>query len=137
MQAMVSLSPPSEIALRTASSKSSDSKNDPVKPAYGSGSGSDTCELGRRNGSTGGREPGGLPAGWRLQATQPTTDQTDEAVCTDFFNTACGLLLGSGLTSVPLYPDMMTFVHHWLPRRMGRAIRSRADPERLKRLSWA
>jgi hypothetical protein len=76
-----------------------------------------------------------LPAEWRFQVIRPGTDQAEESVCTDFFTTACGLLLGIGLTSGPLYPDMMGFVRHWLPRRMRRAIRSRADAERLKRLS--
>ncbi len=77
----------------------------------------------------------GLPADSRFQVIQPDPDLSGGAICTDFFTTASGLLLGIGLTSGPLYPDMITFVRHWLPRRMRRAIRSRADAERLRRLS--
>jgi len=41
----------------------------------------------------------------------------DELACTDFLKAACGLMLGIGLTTGPLYPDLMALVRTCLPRR--------------------
>ena len=41
----------------------------------------------------------------------------DEVACTDFLKAACGLMLGIGLTTGPLYPDLMALFRNFLPRR--------------------
>jgi hypothetical protein len=41
----------------------------------------------------------------------------DEVPCTDFLKAACGLMLGIGLTTGPLYPDLMALFRTFLPRR--------------------
>ncbi len=39
----------------------------------------------------------------------------DEVPCTDFLKAACGLMLGIGLTTGPLYPDLMALCRNFLP----------------------
>ncbi len=63
--------------------------------------------------------------------------ESEDPTCTDFLTAACGLALGVGLTSGPLYPDLMALVRTWLPSRLRRrnlalAVRSgRSRPSRF------
>ena len=72
----------------------------------------------------------------KIRRADPGPEGEDPA-CTDFLTAACGLALGVGLTSGPLYPDLMALVRTWLPSRLRRrnlalAVRSgRSRPSRL------
>jgi len=56
----------------------------------------------------------------------------DEVACTDFLKAACGLMLGIGLTTGPLYPDLMALVRNFLPRRPSLANAPRRSGARRK-----
>ena len=56
----------------------------------------------------------------------------DEVACTDFLKAACGLMLGIGLTTGPLYPDLMALVRNSLPRRASLASSPRRSGARRK-----
>ena len=56
----------------------------------------------------------------------------DEVACTDFLKAACGLMLGIGLTTGPLYPDLMALVRNSLPRRATLANAPRRSGARRK-----
>jgi hypothetical protein len=56
----------------------------------------------------------------------------DEVACTDFLKAACGLMLGIGLTTGPLYPDLMALVRNFLPRRASLANAPRRSGARRK-----
>ena len=54
----------------------------------------------------------------------------DEVACIDFLKAACGLMLGIGFTTGPLYPDLMALVPH-LPATTdipGKLVRTIACP---------
>lgn len=70
-----------------------------------------------------------LPALPPLEISGSVRRGGDELACTDFLKAACGLMLGIGLTTGPLYPDLMALVRTCLPRRnflTGRPRGSRA-----------
>ena len=56
----------------------------------------------------------------------------DEVACTDFLKAACGLMLGIGLTTGPLYPDLMALFRNFLPRRTPLANSPRRSGARRK-----
>jgi hypothetical protein len=56
----------------------------------------------------------------------------DEVACIDFLKAACGLMLGIGLTTGPLYPDLMALVRNFLPRRASLANAPRRSGARRK-----
>ena len=56
----------------------------------------------------------------------------DEVACTDLLKAACGLMLGIGLTTGPLYPDLMALVRNFLPRRASLASLPRRSGARPK-----
>ena len=56
----------------------------------------------------------------------------DEVACTDFLKAACGLMLGIGLTTGPLYPDLMALVRNFLPRRASLTNAPRRSGARRK-----
>ncbi len=56
----------------------------------------------------------------------------DEVACTDFLKAACGLMLGIGLTTGPLYPDLIALVRNSLPRRASLASSPRRSGARRK-----
>lgn len=56
----------------------------------------------------------------------------DEVACTDLLKAACGLMLGIGLTTGPLYPDLMALVRNFLPRRASLASLPRRSGARRK-----
>jgi hypothetical protein len=58
----------------------------------------------------------------------------DEVACIDFLKAACGLMLGIGLTTGPLYPDLMALVRNFLPRRASLANAPRRSGARRKGL---
>ena len=61
----------------------------------------------------------------------------DEVACTDFLKAACGLMLGIGLTTGPLYPDLMALFRNFLPRRTPLANSPRRSGARRKARSAA
>ncbi len=56
----------------------------------------------------------------------------DEVPCTDFLKAACGLMLGIGLTTGPLYPDLMALCRNFLPGRTPLANSPRRSGARRK-----
>jgi hypothetical protein len=58
----------------------------------------------------------------------------DEVACTDFLKAACGLMLGIGFTTGPLYPDLMALFRTFLPRRTPLAKLPRRSRARGKGL---
>jgi hypothetical protein len=63
----------------------------------------------------------------------------EEAACTDYLRAAYGLLLGIGLITGPLYPDLMALVRNVVPRRTplaNSAGRERAGRRDLVRGFW-
>ena len=56
----------------------------------------------------------------------------DEVACIDFLKAACGLMLGIGLTTGPLYPDLMALIRNFLPRRASLANAPRRSGARRK-----
>ena len=61
----------------------------------------------------------------KIGRADPSTEGEDLA-CTDFLKAACSLAIGVGLTSSPLYPDLMALVRTWLPNRLRRGSLSPA-----------
>jgi hypothetical protein len=47
----------------------------------------------------------------------PDRPEDESVACTDFLTAACGLVLGIGLATGPLYPDLIALVRTCLPRR--------------------
>ena len=72
----------------------------------------------------------------KLRRANPGPDGED-LPCTDFLTAACGLAIGVGLTTGPLYPDLMVLVRTWLPSKLRRgslalaAWSGRKRPHRL------
>ena len=60
---------------------------------------------------------------------------SDHVTCTDFLTAACGLVLGVGLATGPLYPDLIALVKTCLPRRFRPVRNGRSRPARNLR-SW-
>jgi len=56
----------------------------------------------------------------------------DEVACTDFLKAACGLMLGIGFTTAPLYPDLLALVRNFRPRRTPLANSPRRSRARRK-----
>ncbi|HMF37676.1 MAG TPA: hypothetical protein VKF17_13600 [Isosphaeraceae bacterium] len=56
----------------------------------------------------------------------------DEVTCTDFLKAACGLMLGIGFTTAPLYPDLLALVRNFRPRRTPLANSPRRSRARRK-----
>ncbi len=59
----------------------------------------------------------------------------DRPTCEDFLKAACGLMLGLGLTTGPLYPDLVGLIRAVLPGPSALARRLRSRPRRAWRLS--
>jgi len=78
-----------------------------------------------------GRQLARLPAPPPLDASG-TLGPGDEPACTDFLKAACGLMLGIGLTTGPLYPDLMALCRNFLPRRTPPANSPRRSRARRK-----
>jgi len=64
-----------------------------------------------------------------LTLSRPEEQASDDSARTDFLTSACGLVLGIGLASRPLYPDLIGLVRTCLPR----AVR----PPSKGRRTWA
>ncbi len=56
----------------------------------------------------------------------------NEVTCTDFLKAACGLMLGIGFTTAPLYPDLLALFRNFLPRRTPLANSPRPSRARRK-----
>jgi hypothetical protein len=86
-------------------------------------------------------DPAFVPDLTPLTLCRPEEQARDEAARTDFLTSACGLALGVGLATGPLYPDLIGLVRTCLPRavrprgRTRRASGSRIPPLQ-KFMSW-
>lgn len=63
-----------------------------------------------------------------LTLSRPEEQARDEAARTDFLTSACGLVLGVGLATGPLYPDLIGLVRTCLPRAVRPRGRTRRAP---------
>ena len=73
--------------------------------------------------------------------SRPGEQASDEAARTDFLTSACGLVLGIGLATGPIYPDLIGLVRTCLPRVVrpsGKARRGagRGNRSLQKFMSW-
>ena len=76
-----------------------------------------------------------------LTLSRPEEQASDEAARTDFLTSACGLVLGIGLATGPIYPDLIGLVRTCLPRVVrppGKARRGagRGNRPLQKFMSW-
>jgi hypothetical protein len=76
-----------------------------------------------------------------LTLSRPEEQASDEAARTDFLTSACGLVLGVGLATGPLYPDLIGLVRTCLPKAVrpsGKTRRGagRRNPPLQKLMSW-
>jgi hypothetical protein len=75
-----------------------------------------------------------------LEAIAPRDRPEDPRACTDFLTAACGLVLGVGLATGPLYPDLIALVRTCLPRRVrpaaGHGMRRNGSRRRTPRGPW-
>ena len=59
-----------------------------------------------------------MPRFARIELPPPESNDSADAPCTDFLTAACGLALGVGLTTGPLYPDLMGLIRTCMPGRV-------------------
>jgi len=76
-----------------------------------------------------------------LTLSEPEEQASDDAARTDFLTSACGLVLGVGLATGPLYPDLIGLVRTCLPRAVrppGKIRRNagRGNHPLQKFMSW-
>lgn len=64
-----------------------------------------------------------IPSMSPLELVQPEDRPENQVKCTDFLTAACGLVLGVGLATGPLYPDLIALVRTCLPTRTRPASR--------------
>jgi hypothetical protein len=63
---------------------------------------------------------------------RPDRPEDESVACTDFLTAACGLVLGVGLATGPLYPDLIALVRTCLPRRARPAARASSGKGRRR-----
>jgi hypothetical protein len=72
-------------------------------------------------------DPALVPDLTPLTLSQPEEQAKDEAPRTDFLTSACGLVLGVGLATGPIYPDLIGLVRTCLPRAVRPPGKTRRD----------
>ena len=86
-------------------------------------------------------DPALVPDLTPLTLSRPEEQASDEAARTDFLTSACGLVLGVGLATGPLYPDLIGLVRTCLPRAVRPPGKTRRGAGRGNRplqkfMSW-
>jgi hypothetical protein len=72
-----------------------------------------------------------LPPLPSLESRGRSGPESEELACPDFLTAACGLVLGVGLTTGPLYPDLVAMIRTCLPQPAVPAA-----PSPISRSTW-